>query len=314
MKLLTYIFTNTVSLWGFLRKWFLRCAGLLLLWCVGFYIWANSYLSPSSIQWFLASDDIKQWLESAIFLQTGEYVTIQEDAITSNKTGAWFWWNDSISYQNSESCEKVFNDSIFSDDTVVIIPSWLCIINNNKQQVLTVKQLREVRDSIIAELWSGSNTGYLMNYPVIAGLFSWDIVRMDNALLTQIAKIEIPTLFSDNQFLAWIDSIVKLLSWRMMIPLYIMWLFLIVWILLIFLVIRMFYSLATRAIASLMKKPIANFEKACSITWLPLLLLSIVWDMIISLPRWWDILLFCTVMVILMIIYYGDTREVWTHW
>lgn len=313
MKLLTYIFTNTVSLWGFLRKGFLRCAGLLLLWCIGFYIRANSFLSPSSIQWFLASDDIREWLESAIFLQSGEYINIQEDAIISNKSGALFSWDDTLSYQNLESCEEVFNDNVYADNAVVIIPSWICIINNSKQQVVTVKQLREARTSVLNELWSGSNTGFMVDYPVIAGLLSGELVRIDNALLTQIVKTEIPTLFADKEFLSWIDSLLRLFSGWMMIPLYIIWLFIIVWILLAILVIRMLYALATRAIATVMKKPITSFEQACSVTWLPLLLLSFVFDTLVWLPWWWDLLIFCGLMIIIMKIYYADSNEVWKN-
>lgn len=309
MKLLTYIFTNTVSLWGFLRKGFLRCAGLLLLWCIGFYIRANSFLSPSSIQWFLTSDDINKWLESAIFLQSGEYIDIQEDAIMSNKSGALFSWDDTLSYQNLESCEKVFNDNAYADNAVVIIPSWICIINNNKQQVVTVKQLREARASIQSELWSGSIIGFMENYPVIAGLLSGEVVRIDNAVLTQIVKTEIPTLFADKEFLSWVDSLLRLFSGWMMIPLYIIWLFLIVWLLLVIVIVRMFYSLATRWIATLLKNPITNFEQACSVSWLPLLLLSVVLDTIILLPWWWDLLIFCFIMTILMYFYFVDKWE-----
>lgn len=309
MKLLSYLFNNTVTIWEFFRKWFLRCAGLLLLWCIGLYTWASLYLSPASIQWFLISDYIKEWLESTLFLHSGEYIDIQENTIVSNKVGSWFSWDSTITYQNLESCEQVFNDNTYSDNAVVIIPSWVCIVDSNKQQVITVKQLREARASVLTELWSGLNTGYMVNYPFIASLFTGEIVHIDSALLSQIVKVEIPTLFADKEFLLWIDSIMRLFSWWMMILLYIIWLFLIVWMLLAFLVVRVLYSIVTRLIAKKLKKPITNFTKACSVTWLPLLLLSLVLDTMISLPRWWDLFIFSATMAILMIIYYGDTKD-----
>jgi hypothetical protein len=42
----------------------------------------------------------------------------------------------------------------------------------------------------------------MVHYPVIAGLLSGELVRIDNALLTQIVKTEIPTLFADKEFLS----------------------------------------------------------------------------------------------------------------
>lgn len=250
-----------------------------------------------------------------MFLQTGEYVSASfASGIQSNKTGSWYSWSDYVVwYYEQYNCEMVFN-SFYEDSVVVLTKSWLCIRSDNKQQVLTVEQILSWRLEIVNSLSGNAEVlTMLAQYTGIAQLLTGESFLLDHNELGYIINNELPKILQDEKTIIWIHSLVSVIWWWALIPLFFVGIFFIAIFLICIAIVWMFYALFVLAIASILKKPIQWFGQSCSITWLPLLLLSCVLDTGLMLPWWWDLLIFCALVFALMSIYFVDTKEPWVE-
>ena len=300
MKLLSYIFTNTLTTWKFYWKLFLIIFIPVFVAGIAGIFWFRSLTNTTQFTQFLSGANFQSGLSDFKLLKTDEFISLSSTWFQTNKSGMLFEdGNFLIQSITTWTCEDAFSTS--SKDGLMITPNAVCIRNNNKQQIVTVAQILTARKSLqvdLAKMDDGKVAQILAPYTGINSLIQWDTLYIDANVLQLILTQEIPQLLNDPTIQTGILKLVKMVSLIAILPFAIFLIVVVAFVVLIYLLTFMLYSLFTQFIYYCMKKPI-SFKRAFSISWIPYLFIIIVTDWLFSIYRVWWTLLYAIIIIIL---------------
>lgn len=304
MKLLSYIFTNKLTKWGFFWRLFLIIFVPLLLASIAGIFWFRSAATPAHLSKLLSGADYQRGLTDLQLLKNDEFISLSASGIQTNKSGVFFEDGAFLVQSLPEgTCEEAFNLS--PKDGLTLTPNAVCIRNNNKQQVVTATQILAIRKSIqqnLEQMNDGQVAQILAPYTGLNNLIQGDTLYIDATGLQVLLTQEVPQLLNDPSFQTKVLSLAKTISLIAIIPLAIALMFIVAFIVFVYLCIFMLYTYLTQLLFYIMK-PRISYNRAFSITWLPYTFITILADWIFSMNWIVGTLLYVVLMIILIKIY-----------
>lgn len=281
MKLLSYIFTNSLTKWGFFWRLFLIIFLPLIVVSIVGIVWFSTSATPAHLSKLLSGANYQSGLTDLQLLKNDEYISLSASGIQTNTSGIIF--EDGAFLLKSlpnGTCEDAFNLS--PKDGLTFTANGVCIRNNNKQQVVTAAQILAARKSLqenINQMKDGQVAQVLAPYTGLNSLLQGDTLYVDAAGLQVLLTQEVPQLLNDPSFQTKILSLAKMVSMFALLPLAVGLIFVVALIVLVYLCIFMLYTYLTQLIFYIMK-PRIPYNRAFSITWLPYTFIIILCDWI----------------------------------
>lgn len=221
--------------------------------------------------------DINQITQIGNILWSGEFISINNAGIESNKNGILFEdENDVVVVNIDGSCDEFFAQN---KAWVSIIKDWLCVIDgqggwNRFVSVSEIMSGRSMLSNYIDTLWKWLPE-VISSYPSINSILRDDGIYLDSNNIWSIITSEIPNIIKDKAFIfVMLDQIKSIFPMFSILAIF-GWIFGSFLFAFIILCLLLLYTFITWVVWSFFAHPGLDYNKSFSISWLPFMIFCV---------------------------------------